>query len=59
MYSENLVKELEGKVITIKRKILEMVYNAQSGHLGGSFSAADIAVCLFYYHMAIDPKNPK
>lgn len=58
MYSEKLIKQLEDKVVEIKRKILDMIYNAQSGHLGGSFSAADIAVCLYYHHMNIDPANP-
>ena len=46
MHSENLVRKMEDKIVTIKRKILNMIYNSQSGHLGGSFSAADITVCL-------------
>lgn len=59
MYSEQLIKILEKKVIHAKKSILDLVFNAQSGHIGGSFSAADIAVCLFYHHMNIIPKNSK
>ena len=36
-----------------------MIYEAQSGHPGGSFSAADIVTALYYSEMRVDPKNPK
>ena len=35
------------------------VYNAKSGHPGGSLSAADIYAYLFFEEMNIDPKEPK
>jgi len=35
-----------------------MIYNAKSGHTGGSLSCIDIIVTLFYEIMKIDPKNP-
>ena len=43
---------------TIRRMVLRMVYKAQSGHLGGSFSAAEIVTALYFREMRIDPKNP-
>jgi len=36
-----------------------MVYRAQSGHLGGSFSAVEIITALYFSEMNIDPKNPR
>ena len=38
---------------------LEAVYGAASGHLGGSFSAADILTVLYHNVMNIDPADPR
>jgi transketolase len=35
-----------------------MIYNAQSGHPGGSLSAIDMLVGLYYCKLKVDPKNP-
>ena len=43
----------------IRKSIVEMVYHSQSGHPGGSLSAADILTYLYYQEMTIDPTNPK
>ncbi len=37
---------------------LDMVYNASSGHIGGSFSAIDAITTLYFHTMNIDPANP-
>lgn len=39
--------------------IIEGVYNAKSGHPGGSLSIADILTVLYFNQMNIDEKNPK
>ncbi len=44
---------------TIRRMVLKMVYKAQSGHIGGSFSAAEIVTALYFREMRIDPENPR
>jgi transketolase len=51
----NKLAELAQKV---RIDVLEMVYGAQSGHLGGSFSAAEILVTLYYNRLNVDPENP-
>ncbi|MBO5349429.1 MAG: transketolase [Clostridia bacterium] len=48
---ENISKE-------IRRGIIEQVYNAQSGHPGGSLSCADILTVLYFNQMNINPKEP-
>ncbi len=46
------------KAVKIRTHILEMVAEAKSGHPGGSLSAVEILVSLFFYKMRHDPKNP-
>ncbi len=53
------VQALAEKCRALRRDILEAVYRAGSGHLGGSFSALEIMAALYYYKMRIDVKNPK
>jgi len=36
-----------------------MLYRAASGHPGGSLSAVEAVVSLYYHHMRFNPKNPK
>lgn len=42
----------------IRTKVLDMVYKAQSGHLGGSFSATDLITALYFNVMNVDPGDP-
>ena len=50
--------ELRKKAAAVRRGILTAVYSGQSGHPGGSLSAADIDTFLFFEEMHIDPENP-
>ncbi|MEO2065710.1 MAG: transketolase [Desulfurobacteriaceae bacterium] len=43
----------------VRKDILKMTSNAQSGHPGGAMSATDIIVTLYYYKMRHNPLNPK
>ena len=56
---EKRVKELALQAAKIRRTALEAINAAQSGHVGGSFSVADILTVLYFEKMNIDPKNPK
>lgn len=42
----------------IRIEIIEQVYNANSGHPGGSLSCADILAVLYFNQMNIDSENP-
>ncbi len=55
---EQLIKDLEMKAKLFRREILEMTFQAGSGHPGGSMSAIDIITVLYYYVMRVDPSNP-
>src|SRR5215469_13276528 len=51
--------ELQDTCKRIRREIIEMIGAAKSGHPGGSLSAVEIVVELYFDYMKIDPKNPK
>lgn len=53
------VKELEKYANKVRQGIIESVYNAKSGHPGGSLSIADILTVLYFNQMNIDENNPK
>jgi len=42
----------------IRKSIITEVYSAQSGHPGGSLSAADAMTFLYFEQMNINPENP-
>lgn len=43
----------------IRIDVIKAVYNAGSGHPGGSLSAADILTALYFKEMNIDPADPR
>ena len=50
--------ELKKEANKIRVGIIEAVYNAKSGHPGGSLSAADLFTYLYFNEMNIDPEHP-
>jgi transketolase len=52
------IGELERIALSLRKRVLRMVYTAQSGHLGGSFSAIEILTALYFSEMRIDPEDP-
>lgn len=53
------VAELQEIAKRIRRDIIEMIGAAGSGHPGGSLSAVEILVQLYFDYMRLDPRNPK
>jgi len=53
------ISELEEIAKHIRRKSLEIIHRAGSGHPGGSLSVADIITALYFGIMKYNPKNPK
>jgi len=50
---------LEKKARWVRRQIVEMIFNAKKGHIGGALSCTDILVSLFYGGIIrYDAKNP-
>lgn len=53
------VKELKELCKENRRNILKMVYNAQSGHIGGALSSTEIMTVLYHKCMNVSPKWTK
>jgi transketolase len=53
------IPELQAIAKSVRRDIVQMITAAKSGHPGGSLSAVEIVVELYFNHMRIDPAKPK
>lgn len=50
---------LKEKAAELRRVIVKTVYDAQSGHIGGSLSSAEILTALYFFEMKLDPAHPR
>src|SRR2546427_11024445 len=57
--SEELIRGLKKKAVTLPKHIIPMTHNAQSGHPGGSMSACDIVTALYFQILRVEPKKPQ
>ena len=53
------IEKLKSKAKTIRQHIIRMIRQAGSGHPGGSLSAVEILVALYFNKLKINPKEPK
>ncbi|MEA1993246.1 MAG: transketolase [Euryarchaeota archaeon] len=56
---EERTKRLREIARKIRRHVIRDIYEAGSGHPGGSLSATEIITALYFYIMKHDPKNPQ
>lgn len=56
--NDDIVMALKLQANAVRKQIIRMVTRANSGHVGGSLSAADLLVCLYFHIMRHDPENP-
>ena len=52
------ITKLKEQAREVRFHILDMIHAAQSGHPGGSLSAADIMTALYFDILSVDPRNP-
>lgn len=57
-HPEALIKELSAKAQSYRIQVLKMVNHAQTGHIGGAFSVAEILTALYSHHLRLDPQQP-
>lgn len=50
--------QLEKIALHVRKTVLRILAEAGSGHTGGSLSATDILVALYFHVLKIDPKHP-
>lgn len=58
-HSKKSIAELEAISSKTRKMILQTLAEAKSGHPGGSLSAVELLVALYYVVMRHDPTNPK
>lgn len=58
-YSKEQIDYLQEKAQKVRLGVLDCMGVGVAGHIGGSFSAADLVTALYFYKMRHDPKNPK
>jgi len=52
-----LNKKLKSKAFSLRKDIIEMIYRAKTGHIGGDFSCVDILNVLYNSQMDVTPEN--
>jgi len=57
-YDKDTINRLNLISVNIREHVVEMLYKAKSGHPGGSLSAVDTIVALYFKHMNHNPSNP-
>ena len=50
---------LKEKANNIRKKIIKLVYKANSGHPGGSLSITDVLTYLYFEEMNVNSKDPR
>jgi transketolase len=53
------IDELEDKAYRIRKLSLEMIAHSGWGHVGGSFSCAEILSCLYFHVLRVNPETPR
>ena len=56
-YSQDLLNDLKKMGQKLRYNVIKSVDVGNAGHIGGSFSSADIVTALYFYKMKHDPKN--
>lgn len=56
--NEKRLQELNLQAVKIRKIALRARQNADSGHIGGSYSIIEILTALYFEKMHIDPENP-
>src|ERR1700704_2161177 len=59
MQTTSNVDQLAALSKSMRREVIQMITAAKSGHPGGSLSAVEILVTLYFDVMRHDPSNPK
>ncbi len=59
MVTTNDIRILEEKARTIRKHVVNMIFEAGSGHPGGSLSCVDIIAVLYFHQMRINPTELK
>jgi transketolase len=57
-HTPEMVADLARRAAEFRIQVLRMVYEHQTGHIGGAFSIAEVLVALYFHHLRVDPADP-
>jgi len=57
-HTPGMVADLSRRAAEFRIQVLRMVYDHQTGHIGGAFSIAEILTALYFHHLRLDPAHP-
>jgi transketolase len=57
-HTPEMITDLSRRAIEFRIQVLRMVYDHQTGHIGGAFSIAEILTALYFHHLRLDPAHP-
>lgn len=52
-------KQLRLQAEKNRRRLIEIVYNAKAGHIGGDLSCLNVMTALYFHIMNVNPEDPK
>lgn len=55
---ESVAGQLEIAALRLRRRIIEMLAAAGSGHAAGALGLSDVMAALYFHQLKIDPENP-
>ena len=58
-HSVQMIEDLSKRAWNFRKVVLKMVYDHQTGHIGGAFSIAEVLTALYFHHLCIDQKHPQ
>ena len=53
------IEELELRSEKNRKRLMEIIFNAKAGHVGGDLSCLNVLTVLYLDTLKVDPKNPK
>jgi transketolase len=57
-HTPEMVADLSRRADAFRIQVLRMVYERQTGHIGGAFSVAEVLVALYFHQLRLDPHRP-
>jgi len=58
-HTPDMVCDLSRRAEEFRIQVLRMVYQQQTGHIGGAFSMAEMTVALMFHHLRLRPDQPQ
>jgi transketolase len=59
MVQREEISRLEHTAVSMRKRLLEVVYHAKAGHIGGGLSSLNMLTALYFHTLRVDPQHPK